>query len=238
MPEVASVAIQVSSRCDSTARMCADLFKCQGIKYRAKRRQLKACLCLAPSFRGEAICMSGTACCSTSSSSVLWWITHVRSGGPLPAATYGSCRYYNPSVFALRLTHLGTLATRGFGDSIFRRSHDSTDRNFQLKVSWCGEPLNSATWKALGPTEGCLKLLTGSRSELMLSRPAEAVPQKDSPVVAMSSLYVVSYPDWGLPCFPQLLGKFWVQLERSMAPPLPQSCGSSAKVNSPPPPEV
>jgi hypothetical protein len=67
-----------------------------------------------PSLTGEADCPSKTVCCSTGSSSVLWWITNVRSGGPLPAATSGSCKCYNTSVFALRLTHLGALVTGKF----------------------------------------------------------------------------------------------------------------------------
>jgi hypothetical protein len=81
---------------------------------RWERRQLKDWACLAPSLTGEAACPSETVCCSTSSSSVLWWITHVWSGGSLPAATSGICKCYNPSVFALRLTHLGTLVTGKF----------------------------------------------------------------------------------------------------------------------------
>jgi hypothetical protein len=79
-----------------------------------ERRQLKDWACLAPSLTGEAACPSETVCCSTSSSSVLWWITHFRSGGPLPAATFGIFMCYNPSIFALRLTHLGTLVTGKF----------------------------------------------------------------------------------------------------------------------------
>jgi hypothetical protein len=51
---------------------------------RWERRRLKDWACLAPSLTGEAACPSETMCCSTSSSSVLWWITHVRSGGPQP----------------------------------------------------------------------------------------------------------------------------------------------------------
>jgi hypothetical protein len=77
-------------------------------------RELKDWVCLAPSLTGEAACPSETACCCTSSSSVVWWFTHVRSGGPLPAATSGTCKFYNPSVSALRLTHLGTLVTGRF----------------------------------------------------------------------------------------------------------------------------
>jgi hypothetical protein len=53
----------------------------------------------APSFTGEAAWPSETVCCSTSSSSVRWWIAHVRSGGLLPAPTSGSYKWYNPSVF-------------------------------------------------------------------------------------------------------------------------------------------
>jgi hypothetical protein len=81
---------------------------------RWERRQLKDWACLAPSLTGEAACPSETVCCFTGSSSVLWWITQVRSAGPLPAATSGSCKWYNPSVFALRLTHLGTLVKGKF----------------------------------------------------------------------------------------------------------------------------
>jgi hypothetical protein len=67
-----------------------------------------------PTLTGEAACPSQTVCCSTSSSSVLCWITRVRSEGPLFAATSGICKWYDPSVFALRLTHLGTLVTGKF----------------------------------------------------------------------------------------------------------------------------
>jgi hypothetical protein len=69
---------------------------------------------LGPLLNKRRACPSETVCCSTSSSSVLWWITHVRFGGPLPAATSGSCKWYNPSVFALRITQLGTLVTGKF----------------------------------------------------------------------------------------------------------------------------
>jgi hypothetical protein len=133
---------------------------------------------LGPSLTGEAACPSEMVRCSTSSSSVLRWITHVRSGGPLPAPTSGSCRYYNPSVFALRLTHIGTLVTGKFTKirgSILRRPHHSTDWEFRLKVSWCGEALSSAKWKAPVPTKGWLNSPTGNRGGLMFSRPAEAV---------------------------------------------------------------
>jgi hypothetical protein len=41
----------------------------------------------------------------------LWWATHASSGGPLLAAMSGSRKCCNPGVFALRLTHLGTLVT-------------------------------------------------------------------------------------------------------------------------------
>jgi hypothetical protein len=45
----------------------------------------------------------------------------------------------------------------GFGDSILRRPHQSTNREFRLEVNWCGEPLSTATRKAPVPTEGWLK---------------------------------------------------------------------------------
>jgi hypothetical protein len=66
---------------------------------------------LGPSVTGEVACPSETVCCCTSSSSILRWTTHAQSGGPLAAAMSGSCKCYNPSVFALRTTHLGTLVT-------------------------------------------------------------------------------------------------------------------------------
>jgi hypothetical protein len=40
--------------------------------------------------------------------------THARSGGLLPTPTSVSCRCCNPSVFALQLTHPGTLVTGKF----------------------------------------------------------------------------------------------------------------------------
>jgi hypothetical protein len=79
-----------------------------------ERRQQKDGACLASSLSGEAACRSETVRCSASSSSILWCTAHVRSGGPLPAAMSESCKCYNPSVFALRLTHLGTLVTGKF----------------------------------------------------------------------------------------------------------------------------
>jgi hypothetical protein len=59
---------------------------------------------------------------------------------------------------------------------------------FRLKVSWCGEPLSSATWKAPVPTKGWLKSPTCYWGGLMFSRPVEAV-HKNS---AMSAQRVVS----------------------------------------------
>jgi hypothetical protein len=49
-----------------------------------------------PSLAGVA-CLSMTVCSSTSSPSVLWWTTHVRCGGPLPATTFRKLNFYNPS---------------------------------------------------------------------------------------------------------------------------------------------
>jgi hypothetical protein len=79
-------------------------------------------------------CSSETVCCSTSSSSVLWWITYVRSEIPLPAPTSGSYKCYNPSVFALRLTHLGTLVTGKFSRIWGLHSSPTTSEHW-LRVS-------------------------------------------------------------------------------------------------------
>jgi hypothetical protein len=103
---------------------------------RWERRQQKDWVCLAPSLTGEVACPSETVCCSTSSSSVLWWITHV--WGPLPAAMSGSCKCYNPSVFTLQLTHLGTLVTGKFTRILGFHSSLTTSEHWlrvQLKVS-------------------------------------------------------------------------------------------------------
>jgi hypothetical protein len=69
---------------------------------------------LAVSLTVEAVCLSEKVCCSTSSSSVLWRITRVWSGGPLPAATSGRCKFHKTSAFELRLTQLGRLVTGKF----------------------------------------------------------------------------------------------------------------------------
>jgi hypothetical protein len=83
-----------------------------------------------------------TVCCSTSSSSVLLWITLVRSGRPLPAATSGSCKCYNPSVFAFRLTHLGTLVTGKFTRIPFLADHiRALTEGFDSKLADAGNPL-------------------------------------------------------------------------------------------------
>jgi hypothetical protein len=54
--------------------------------------------CLGMTLDTRLNCVCVWVCCSRSSSFVLWWITHVRSGGPLPAAVSKSCKSYNPSV--------------------------------------------------------------------------------------------------------------------------------------------
>jgi hypothetical protein len=69
---------------------------------------------LGPPLTGRAVCPLRTACCSTSSSSVVLWTTHAQPGGPLPTPTSVSCRCCSPSVFALRLMHSGTLVTGKF----------------------------------------------------------------------------------------------------------------------------
>jgi hypothetical protein len=40
------------------------------------------------------------------------------------------------------------------GNYIFRRPHQSPNREFRLRISWCGEPPSSATEKARVPTKG------------------------------------------------------------------------------------
>jgi hypothetical protein len=81
-------------------------------------------------LKGEAACPLEMVRCFTSSSSVLWWIMHVLSWGPLPAALSGSCKCCDPCVFALRLTHPDTLVTNksakiwGFHSSLTTSEHN------------------------------------------------------------------------------------------------------------------
>jgi hypothetical protein len=136
---------------------------------RWERSQLKHRAFLSSFLTWEAVCPSESPRHSTSSSSVLWWTTPLRSATPLPAATSGSCKCYNPSVFALRLRQLGTSVTgksQTFEDFIFRRPHETES------FGWCWEPLSLATWKALSAHQHA-----GNCSEMMVFRLAEAVPQ-------------------------------------------------------------
>jgi hypothetical protein len=67
---------------------------------------------LAPSLTGEAVCPSER---HAALQAAYPSCDRLRiSGGPLLAATSRSCKFYNPSVFALRLTHLGMLVTGKF----------------------------------------------------------------------------------------------------------------------------
>jgi hypothetical protein len=191
---------------------------------------------LTPSLTGEVACPSETACCSISSSSVLWWITHVRSGGPLPAATSGSCKCYNPSVFALRLTHLGTVVTGKFTWVWGFHSSPTTLEHclrVSTQVSWCGEVLCSATWKTPVPTK--LKSPTGNRGGLMFSRSTEAVPKK----ATKSAKRVVSNYSATLTevfrAFPQLSGKVHWKIQKGHCPPSP-IIEAFSRNDFPPPP--
>jgi hypothetical protein len=76
-----------------------------------------------------------------------------------PSHMSGSCKCCNPSVIALRLSHVGTLVTGKFTRIWWSHSSPTASKHweFRPKVSWCGEPLSSATWKALVPVKGCFK---------------------------------------------------------------------------------
>jgi hypothetical protein len=156
------------------------------------------------SLTGVVVCPLGTVCCCTNSSSVLCCTTHARSGVPLPAAMSGSCKCYNPRVFALRSTHFGTLVkgkfTRIWG-FLFRQPHRGVNRELRLKVVWCGEPLTSATWKAPTSTKGCLKSLSVNRRGRMYSRPVEATSTRRPNRRIVQYPTLLCYPDWGFPCF-------------------------------------
>jgi hypothetical protein len=85
---------------------------------------------LCPSLIVKGAWPSETVRCSSSSWFAQWWITHVRSGGPLLAAKSGSCKSCNSSVFALWLTHRGTLVTGKFTriwGFHFRLPHEGTN---------------------------------------------------------------------------------------------------------------
>jgi hypothetical protein len=143
---------------------------------------------------------------------------HVRSGGPLLAATSGGWKCYNPSVFALRLTHLGTLVTGKFTRIWGFHSSPTTSVIFDSNLA---EPLISATWNEPVPTKGCLKSPTGNRGALMLSRPAEAVHTK----TANSEQRVVSNYSANLTqvfrTFPQFQDKCQGIIKKGHGPPSP-----------------
>jgi hypothetical protein len=91
-------------------------------------RKLKDWACSGLFLTREAGCPLRTACCFTSTSSVLWSTTHALCG-LLLAARSPNC---NSSVFDLQIKHLGTLLTansRTSGYSILRRPH----HNFRLR---------------------------------------------------------------------------------------------------------
>jgi hypothetical protein len=89
----------------------------------------------------------------------------------------------------------------------FRRSHQSTDWEFRLKVSWCGEPLSSATWKAPVSTKGWLKSPTGNRGGLMFSSPDEAVHKKAAKSAQRVVFNYSATLTEDIRDFPQLQGK-------------------------------
>jgi hypothetical protein len=86
--------------------------------------------------------------CSTSSSSVPWWIAHARSGDPQPAAMSGN-KCCSPDVSVLRLTHLGAWVKHRF-TRIWEIPFIAVDnRNFRIKLSDAGNYFIFETWKAV-----------------------------------------------------------------------------------------
>jgi hypothetical protein len=68
---------------------------------------------------------------------------HLLIGWLPPAAMSRSCNYYNPSVFALQITHLVTLVTGKFMKMWGFHScqpHQSSDWEFWIRASRCREP--------------------------------------------------------------------------------------------------
>jgi hypothetical protein len=106
---------------------------------------------LGPLLNRRSSLSSEMVCCFASSLSVLWWIMHVRSGGPLLASMSRSCNCCNPSVFALQVTHSGALVTDRFTRIwVFHPLLTTSEHwGFWFKVRWCGEPLSLPSWKAL-----------------------------------------------------------------------------------------
>jgi hypothetical protein len=138
---------------------------------------------------------------------------------------YPEAASFKLQVPALRLKRFGTLVTGKFTRIWGFNSSQATLEHweFRLRVSCYGDTLSSA----LEPTEGWLKSPTGNRSELMLSRQAEAAPQK----IPYSEQRVVSQllvcTDWGFPFFS------WIERQmpfKRCTAQLPQSWRPSAKV--------
>jgi hypothetical protein len=193
---------------------------------RWNRRQLNDWACLALFLRGEAVCPFERVCYSARISSVLWWIEYVRSGGPLLLATSGSYQCWNQSVFALRLTHLGTLVTGKFTRiwGITFLADQSINWELRLKVSWFGN------MKSLVPTKDWLMSPTGSRGGLTISRPVEAAPKK---AVQRVVSYLLVCPDWSFSCFSSVVGANSRVYFRGGRVRLPQSWRRSAKMSPP-----
>jgi hypothetical protein len=107
---------------------------------------------------------------------------HAPSGDPLLAAMSGSCKYRNPSVFALRLTHFCTSVigkfTRICGLHFSLTSEHKSRHSTQNLLMQ--EPISSATFKALVITKECVKSPTVNRGGLMLRRSVEAAPNNTS----------------------------------------------------------
>jgi hypothetical protein len=112
---------------------------------------------------------------------------------------------------------------RGFGDSVLRRPHQSTDRQFGPKVSWCREPLSAATCKALCRPKAD-RSPPGNRGELTCSRPAEAVPQKAAKWAQRIVLWLLGYTDWGFPCFSSVVRQMPGYNSKGARPAFSHSC--------------
>jgi hypothetical protein len=98
-----------------------------------KKEAQRLCV-LDPSLTGEAACPSETVCCSTSSSSVHDGFRVSYLEVRCPQRRTKAAGSYNPSVFALRLTHLCTLVAGKF-TSIWGFHSSPTTSEHYLRVS-------------------------------------------------------------------------------------------------------
>jgi hypothetical protein len=140
--------------------------------------QVEDLACLALRRAGEAVCPSETVRCCMNSF-ILWCITHILSGCPLFAATPGGCRYYKCLRIATNAPWYGGYRQihEDLGITFFAVRIRAPTGSSDSGLADTGNPLDRQLLRHLCRPRADWRV-TGNRGELILSRPAEAVPQR------------------------------------------------------------